>query len=75
MAICKIYDFKYTTYAHMQFINAWHIEIVLTGAEKKFLCFGIRNFIILCYRDFLTRWENLHRENFKKDQISQITIR
>ena len=41
------------------------LKLFLTAAEKKFLCFGIRNCIILCYRDFLTRWENLHCENWK----------
>ena len=27
MAICKIYDFKYVTYALMRFIKAWSVNI------------------------------------------------
>ena len=38
------------------------LKLFLTAAEKKFLCLGIRNCIILWYLDFLTRWENLHSE-------------
>ena len=30
------------------------LKLFLTAAEKKFLCLGIRNCIILWYHDFLT---------------------
>ena len=39
------------------------LKLFLTVAEKKFLWFGIRNYILRWYHDFLTRWENLHHEN------------
>ena len=39
------------------------LKLLLTSTEKDFLCFGLRNWIMLWYRDFLTKWENLHREN------------
>ena len=59
---CKIYDFEQIS---MRFVYIWHIEkkLFLTLAEKTFICLGIRKCIILCYRNFLTRWENLHCEN------------
>ena len=46
-----------------------HIETVFNNCRKKvlFLCLGRRNCIILWYHDFLIRWENLHRENWKMD--------
>ena len=59
-------------YAHMQFVYVWHIEIVFNSSKKKFPCLGIRNCITLWYPDFLTRWENLHCENWKMNHISQI---
>ena len=49
------------------------LKLFLTAADKvTFL--GIRNCIILWNRDFWTRWENLHRENWNMDRISR-TIR
>ena len=36
------------------------LKFFLTSTEKKFLCFGLRNCIILWYRDFLSgkyKWE------------------
>ena len=33
------------------------LKLFLTSTEKKFLCFRLRNCIILWYRDFLTKWE------------------
>ena len=51
------------------------LKLFLTAAEKKFLCLEIRNCIILWYCDLLTRWENLHRENWKMNRISWSTIR
>ena len=75
-AICKIYGFEYVTYARTRFVTAWDIEIVSNSSRKFFfLCFGIRNCIILSYRNFLTRWENVHRENWKMDRIFRIKIR
>ena len=41
------------------------LKLFLTAAKKVFLCLGIRNCFILWYCDFLTRWEILHRENWK----------
>ena len=60
---CKTYDFEYVTYARTKFVYVWHTEIVFNSSRKKFHCLGIGNCIILWYRDFLTRWENLHCEN------------
>ena len=37
------------------------LKLFLTGAE--IFCLGIRNCIILWYRNFLTSWENLHCKN------------
>ena len=39
------------------------LKLFLTATEKEFLCFELRNCIILWYCDFSTRWENLHHEN------------
>ena len=33
------------------------LKLFLTSTEKNFLCFGLRNCIILWYRDFLTIWK------------------
>ena len=33
------------------------LKLFLTSTEKNFLCFGLRNWIILWYREFLTKWE------------------
>ena len=32
-------------------------KLFLTSTEKNFLCFWLRNCIILWYHDFLTKWE------------------
>ena len=44
----------------------------LNSNRKKVLlfCLGIRNCIILWYLGFLTRWENLHHENWRIDHVS-----
>ena len=56
--IFKIYDFEYVTYTCPRFVNTWHTEIVFNINDKKFLCFRLRNCIILWYRDFFTKWKN-----------------
>ena len=33
------------------------LKLFLTSTEKNFPCFGLRNCIILWYREFLTKWE------------------
>ena len=68
-----MYDFEYVTYASTQFEYSWHIKIVF-NRSRNFLCLGIRNCIILWYHNFLTRWESSHRQNWKMNGISWITI-
>ena len=52
-----------------------HIEIVNSSKKKVlFHCLGIRNCIILWYRDLLSRWKKFLCGNWKMYRISRIMI-
>ena len=50
------------------------LKLFWTAAEEKFLCLGIKYWIILWYCDLLTMWENLHCENWKMYFLNHNTL-